>query len=348
MKIAHSKPCIDRMDLEKVGDVLRSGFLSTGSQCVRFGSACAKILGKNWGIPTQSGTDAITAALRLLKLGKDAKIAVPGYICSAVLDAAHIEGITPVPVDIERETLSISPALVNEFADANAVLGAHLFGIPAPLNRIRNKNLIEDCAQTLGIKNCDGIVVGAMGKFSICSFYATKLLTTGHGGLLAGDCAKMQKEAMRLFTHDKQDKWEPHLHFLMSDFNAALGISQAAKLENFIAKRRKVAARFIAAMGGKKLPLSIFSRFLVIPEKEGLTDKIIADFNKRGIEAKKPVFKPLYRYMGLKDKDFPNSCWAHRNIISIPIYPEMEETHIQMLEKNLQEKKNVLRCWPPA
>jgi len=348
MKIVHSKPCIDYMDVEKIGNVLRSGFLSTGPQCGKFGTACSRILGKNWGIPTQSGTDAITAALRLLKLGKNAKIAVPAYICSAVLDAVRIEGITPVPLDIEKDTLSISPALVNEFAGASAVIGAHLFGIPAPLNRIRNKNLIEDCAQTLGIKNRDGIIVGAMGKFSICSFYATKLLTTGHGGLLAGDSVKIQRTAMRLFTHDKQDKWEPHLHFLMSDFNATLGLSQVAKLGNFIARRKIIAARFVAALGGKKIPLSIFSRFLVVPEKEGLTDKIIEELSNKGIEAKKPVFKPLYKYMGLKDKDFPNSCWAHRNIISIPIYPAMEETEVQIIEETLQEKKNVLRCWPSA
>ena len=347
MKINHSKPYFDSSDSDSVLRTLESRFVSCGPLSLKFGESSAAYLGKKYGIPTQSGTDALTVALKSLNLPKGSEVAVPAYICSAPLDSLALCGLKPVPVDVDRETLSISVEKLNSGKDYPAVIAAHLFGVPAPLHLIENINVIEDCAQTLGC-NINGRRVGSLGKLAICSFYATKLLTTGHGGLVAVDDPSLNESIFKLLDHDKQEKWEPHLHFLMSDLNASLGIAQLSKLDFMIEKRKEIAARFYKALGNKgDLPESIFSRFLVFPS-EGEVEDIIEKFHEAGIESKRPVYKPLYKYLELDDDAFPNAKWAHENIISVPIYPALSEPEIVYIENFLENHKDDLCCWPSA
>ena len=344
MKIKHSKPYFDSRDSDSILDVLESNFVSHGPKSGKFGDSCACCLGKKFGIPTQSGTDALTAALKSLDLPQGAEVAVPAYICSAPLDSLALCGLKPVPVDIDRKTLGISVEGVNSENNISAVIAAHLFGVPAPFYLIENENLIEDCAQTLGCE-IDGRRVGSLGKISICSFYATKLLTTGHGGLVAVDDQDLYDSIYKLMDHDKQERWEPHLHFLMSDLNASLGLSQLQKLDSMIEKRKEIAARFVKALGNNgDLPESIFSRFLVVPE--GDIEDMIEEFNEAGIEAKRPVYKPIYQYLEMDGDTFPNAKWAHENIISVPLYPALTEPEIEYIETFLENHKDDLCCWP--
>ncbi len=348
MKIHHSQPFFGPSDRRGLGNVLSRGFVSTGPLSERFGTAAAKVLGKAWGIPLQSGTDALTAALALMGVKEGAKVAVPAYVCSAPLDSIAFFKAQPVPVDVDLETLAVCPERIGAGRGFSAVIGAHLFGIPAPLGRIRHRGLIEDCAQTLLAKDEDGRTVGKSGRLSTCSFYATKLLTTGHGGLLAGDDPELRAEAMRLFLHDKQDEWRPHMHFLMSDLNAALGISQLAKLRKFIAERRRLASRFAKALDGRTGRLrGIYSRFLVAAP-DGTIDEYLAKFARKGIEAKRPVYRPLYQYLRKSGKEFPAAEWAHQHLISVPIYPGLGEDAAQKIEEFLWRNRNELRRWPPA
>ncbi len=344
--IHHSRPFFDAGDENSIIQVLHDRYISSGRKAAFLGKVGAQLLRRKWAIPVQSGTDALVSALKILGLKEGAKVAVPAYICSAPLDALAFLGLRPVPVDIDRNTMAVDAELVNCLKGLEAVIAAHLFGIPAPLHEIRNDNLIEDCAQTLGVKS-GARTVGSMGRLSICSFYATKLVTSGHGGMIAGDETGLYRKAMDLFDHDNRDNWEPHLHFRMSDLNAALGISQLKKLDRFISDRRRIASRYAEALGQRKSGNSIFSRFLVVPAK-GDAGAVIKMFEKAGIEAKRPVFKPVYIYLGEPARRFPNSAWAHEKIVSIPIYPGMEESHVERIAELLERRKDDLRCWPPA
>ncbi|HBC86883.1 MAG TPA: hypothetical protein DCZ94_08015 [Lentisphaeria bacterium] len=344
--IHHSQPFFDSDDENSIIQVLHGRYISSGKRAAFLGKCAARLLGKRWAVPVQSGTDALVSALKILDLKENSGVAVPAYICSAPLDALAILKLRPVPVDIDRRTLAIDVRLANRLDNVSAVIAAHLFGIPAPLHEIRNRNLIEDCAQTLSIRT-GGMAVGSMGRISICSFYATKLLTTGHGGIVAGNEEALLEKVLDLFDHDKRNEWEPHLHFLMSDLNAALGLSQIRKLKWFISERKRIAAIYSETLGQGKAARSIFSRFLVIPEK-GDAAAVIRMFEKSGIEAKKPVFKPVFMYLGEPARKFPNASWAHDKLVSVPIYPGMKEVQVDRIAKLLEKHKDDLRCWPPA
>ena len=180
-----------------------------GDAARRLGAAGAAAMGKRWGVAVQGGTDAIAAALRILGVGPGARVALPAYMCGAALDACALLGASPVFVDVAEATLAIDPAKVNAERGLAAVVAAHLFGVPAPVWEIRAAPVVEDCAQTLGVP-AGGRPAGGHGVLAMTSFYGTKLLAAGHGGLLAGDDTAHEKAAWALFLHDKIETWTPH------------------------------------------------------------------------------------------------------------------------------------------
>ena len=132
----------------------------------------------------------------------------------------------------------------------------------------------------------------------------------------------------------------------MSDLNAALGCSQAEKLNKMIRKRQEIAAIFAAALGGKNLENCIYSRFIAICRNP--VSKTVEKFTAAGIEAKKPVYKPLFSYLEYPEDAFPNAVWADRHIISIPIYPAMTRKEIMHIEQFLRRNKDEVYSWAPA
>lgn len=347
-KIPHSRPDFAESDRLALAEVLADGFVTSGPRAARFGAAMAVRLGRGWGIAVQSGTDALTAALKLLDLPAGAKVAVPAYGCTAPLDAIALLGLVPEPIDIARQPLAMAPEAINARTDCAAVIAAHLFGLPAPLGEIRHPALIEDCAQTLP-DPAAGVKVGCHGRFTICSGYGTKLLATGHGGVLAGDDSADFARAMDCFHHDQRDAWHPHLHFLMSDLNAALGLSQLSRLDQFLAVRRRLAARFSQALGTTgPLPASAYSRFIVEVLAPEDFNEITASFAAAGIEAKRPVHLPIYRALGRSDNEFPVAAWATARLLSIPLYSAMTEAETVRIETSLEQHRHDLRRWPSA
>jgi len=344
MIVHHSKPYFDDQDESNIIQILRSNFVTYGSKAKEFSRLLADLTGKKWGIPTQSGTDALTMALYLSGVRKGEYVGIPSYMCSAPLDALSILGVLPLPLDIDRKTLSVNPENLSEQNEKfNIVIIPHLFGIPARIDEIHNLQIIEDCAQTLGI-NVNDAKIGSIGKFTVCSFYGTKLLTTGHGGMILGNENSDKEKAMKLLMHDNQEKWQMHFHYLMSDFNASLGISQVKKLSYFIEDRKKIAQEFTFALTGKTiLPYSAFSRFLIyVPN----ADEAIMFFQDNGVEGKRPVYKPISMLLNLDGKKFPETVWAYNHIVSIPIYPGMLKEHVDLISKLLKEKRHEYRCWP--
>jgi dTDP-4-amino-4,6-dideoxygalactose transaminase len=342
--IPHSSPLFDVEDEAAVCATLARKFVTHGDTARKLGAAGAAVMGKRWGIAVQSGTDAITAALRILGVGPGARVALPAYMCGAALDACALLGATPVFIDVAEATLAIDPAKVNAERGLAAVVAAHLFGMPAPVREIDAAPVIEDCAQTLGIP-VGGRPVGAHGAFGIASFYGTKLLAAGHGGILVGDDPAYEKKAWGFLLHDKIESWEPHFHFLMSDLTASLALSQLGKLARFIAARRALAARFADALGACSRADCAYARFIVVAED---ADGMIARFRGAGIDAKLPVHMPAALGVGIPEERIPVTVWARRHCVSVPLYPGLSEEHEARIVGFLKEHAHALRCWPSA
>src|SRR5439155_1804338 len=157
----------------------------------------------------------------------------------------------PVLVDIEPAThqpslRAIASALTRH---TKAVIVPHMFGLPADIETLKSHGVpvIEDCAQTLGV-TVRGRSVGGTVELAICSFYATKLLTAGEGGMVLGREESLVGRVQTLRQYDEQDSLERAFNYKMTDMQAALGLCQVARLESFLARRRAIAARYHEAV----------------------------------------------------------------------------------------------------
>jgi len=172
-------------DAERVARVVRGGQLAQGPEVAGLERELAQRLGVAAAAAVSSGSAALELALRALDVGAGHEVIIPTYACDAVYHAVTRCGATPVLADADPDTLGLSGADVarRRTARTRAVIVVHPFGLAVDLADFQRLGvpLVEDCAQTLGA-TCAGRPVGARGELAVCSFYATKLLTTGEGG----------------------------------------------------------------------------------------------------------------------------------------------------------------------
>lgn len=205
------------------------------------------------------------------------------------------------------------------------VIVPHMFGLPAEMTAIQSLGLpvIEDCALALGARNHGG-AVGGLGELAVLSFYATKMITTGEGGMVVGDRADLLRRVADQRSYDGRRELRERYNYKMTDLQAALGRVQLGRLESFIRARRRLAALYFRWLGGGpwELPVSseqhVYYRFVIRARSAG---RLVARLERRGIDARRPVFRPLHRYLGLRG--FPGAEEAHRRAVSIPLYPAL-------------------------
>src|SRR5712664_4068124 len=246
--IPHSRPTLGDDDAERVARVVRGGQVAQGPEVEGFEGELTRLLGAADAAAVSSGSVALELALRTLEVGPGDEVIVPTYACDAVYHAVTRCGATPVLADADPETLGLSAADATRrrTARTRAVIVVHPFGLAVDLDDFQALGvaLVEDCAQTLGAV-LGGHPVGARGGLAVCSFYATKLLTTGEGGAVTGR-ADLVARARDARDYDERDDLTPRFNYKMTDMQAALGRSQLVRLDAFIARRRALAARYRA------------------------------------------------------------------------------------------------------
>lgn len=317
--IPHSKPTLGRAEEKAARRVLRSGFLSMGPEVAAFEKETARWVGRGHAVATSSGTTALQLSLSALGAAPGREVVCPSYVCSAVLNAILANRARPVVVDVDRDTYNLTAALVKKALTrrTTAVIVPHLLGRPAPAKEVARLGVpvVEDCAMALG----SGL--GRAGTVTILSFYATKLLTSGgQGGMVLSDDVRWTDRVRDLLLHDNREEYALRTNAQMTDLAAAVGRVQLGRLSDFLEKRRVLAERYSRALG---LPVEkgrCWFRYTVeVPDAR----KAIRALAKRGVEAKKPVFKPLHRYLGLDPKRFPATEAIDRRVLSIPLYPSL-------------------------
>jgi len=332
MMIPHSRPAISEEDISNVVNNLRSGLVAYGDEVARFEQDLSEYVGVVGGIATNSGTNALFLALKALEVGCSDEIIIPSYVCVSVLHAIKYTGASPILVDIEPASYNIDPRSIAERItnSTRAIVVPHLFGAAADLDGLSRFNvpIIEDCAQAIGAEYKGG-KLGSYGLLSTFSFKATKLMTTGHGGMVVTNSRKMLRKLRELSKYDQLDKYLLSYNYRLTDFQAAMGRSQLKRLGDFIALRRQIAKTYSEVFRAMGYPVqhpagSVFFRYVVEVDH---CEAYLKSMKSHGISCEKPVYKPLHRYLDQRD-NFPNTERAMRRAVSIPIYPSLSDDEV--------------------
>ncbi len=348
--IPHSRPSLGEEEKKAVAAVLDSIHIAQGPKVAEFEKKFCDFTGRKYAVAVSSGTSALMIALAALGISKGDEVIVPSFACAALLHAVHILGAKAVPADIDPEDFNLDPRDVKKRIrrKTKAIIAAHSFGRASRMKEIQSLGIpvIEDATQALGA-SLSGKKAGAFGEASIFSFYATKMITTGEGGMVLTDSKRIAGILEDLRDYDKKKTHRLRTNSKMTDLEAAMGIEQLRKLPEFIRKRREIALKYrslftvilrpkaeeslrsFASLRMTKIILPVededrdhvYFRFVVrIKNKSGVW---IKDWVRRGIDVKRPVFKALHTVLGLPEMKFPETEKAMKEVVSLPIFPSM-------------------------
>jgi perosamine synthetase len=347
MNIPHSKPTVGREEARGLQQVLASGRIATGEEVERFEQEMASYLGLRGGVATASGTAALHLSLLALGVKGGGEVIIPSFTCSALLNAVHYCRATPVVVDIDYETMNISLSATHNALSKRtaAIIIPHMFG--HPVENISDflslgPPVIEDCAQSLGATS-HGTMTGTIGTMAIFSFYATKVITTGHGGMVVSQNEDLLGLVRDLREYDKKVEYRTRYNYCITDIQGRMGRIQLEKLPVFLGARAKRAQwyhKHLSKLEGILLPTQkgICYRYVVKIIKNRLQE-VLEHLHQNGIEAQRPVFSPLHRYLGLDDYDTTEKVFSEA--LSLPLYPRLKAEEVAYIARCLSRAMQV-------
>ena len=346
-QIPHSRPTLDEADVRAVADVVRSGYLAQGEEVRRFEEEMARFVGVCGGVAVHSGTAALHLVLLSMGVGEPDEVILPSYVCTALLNAVRYVGARPVLADVHPETHNLDVRSVKGriTCRTKALLVPHMFGLPADLTELLDLGVpvVEDCAHAIGASYL-GRPVGGFGIASIASFYATKMMATGEGGMVLSGSAELLDRARALREYDNVDDYRIRYNYKMTDMQAALGRSQLRNLPGFVDDRRRIARAFSGALDGSSVLLPpdpedrrhVFYRYVVRCPKN--VQAMLDALAQEGVRAARPVYRPLHRYLNCEG--FPGAEQAWEEAASIPIYPSLTEEERGRIVRSLRRVKS--------
>jgi len=359
-----------KAEIKEVAETIKSGWVTTGKKTHRLENEIAAYLGARHTVAVNSCTAAMHLLLRASDIGPGDEVVTTPYTFAATSEAILFTGARPVYCDINYDTLNMEPeaAAAKITSKTKAVMPVHIAGLPvdmdgfARLARDNKIKLFDDAAHALGAAY-KGKMVGTIGDGSAFSFYATKNLTTGEGGMIATRHAKLAERVRLLSLHAmskgawkryaKGGSWRYDLldlgyKYNLSDLAASLGLAQFARFEQLQMRRRRAAGRFINRLKdieAIKLPAvddhseHAWHLFMIRirPGKLRINrDKFIEQLSARNIGTS-VHFIPLFlqsfyrRHLALDKKDFPNAYRAYREVITLPFFPDLKPAEIDYI-----------------
>jgi dTDP-4-amino-4,6-dideoxygalactose transaminase len=360
-------PQIDEDEIRSVVETLRSGWLTTGMKVKRFEEDFARYLGSSHAIAVNSCTAALHLALEAVGIEEGDEVIVPTMTFTASAEVVLYLKAKPVLVDCLGDTFNIDPDCIERAitAKTKAIIPVHFGGQPCDMDSIldlarRHKlYVIEDAAHALPAKY-RGRTVGAIGDITCFSFYATKTITTGEGGMATTQnpewASQMRMMSLHGISHDawkryaKEGSWyyevlRPGFKYNLTDIGAAIGIEQLKKCDAFGAARKHIATTYSEAFADLpeiQTPLCepelqhAWHLYVIQLHPERLKinrDQFIEALKEYGIGTS-VHFIPLHLHpyyrdtFGYAPNDFPTANEIYQRIISLPIYPKMTEANI--------------------
>ncbi len=347
--IAHNRPLISQQEADRVTGVLLSGFIGQGERVEALEAAFRQLYGGGEACACSSGTAGLYLALKGLGIRQGDPVAVPAYACSALLNAVYMAGGKPVVVDVREDDFTIhAGSLQKQAPEARAVIAVHTFGARADVSSLKDgvPLVIQDCCQSLGGVLENGAPVGVEGDAAVFSFYATKIITCGHGGLVWDPVGRAASWGRDFCHFDYRKTYRPRFNFLLTDFQAEMALCQLSRLEHIRSRRQEVALRYLEALSpelsfqkGLQDPGRMVYRFVLVFPESRSRDEAARYLLEKGIKGIVPLeyWELLHRYLKLDPVQYPNAEKIAATTLSIPLYPALSDEEVGYICKVLKE-----------
>jgi len=354
-----NKPLLGEEEIHAVVRVMRSGMLTSrtesGSMVGKFQDAFQRFVQAKHAFAVNSGTAALHLSLLAAGVGQGDEVIVPSFTFVATAETVLLAGGKPVFVDIKPDTHNIDPEAVEKAitGKTRAIMPVDLFGLPADIKPIKktakehNLTVIEDAAQAHGAEH-DGKPCGSLAHLACWSFYASKNMTTGEGGMITTNIDEYAEKLPYMRSHGEKEDYVSSIiggNFRMPEIEAAIGNEQLSKLPGFLKLRRKNAERLAELLEdveslqlpteprGGKHSWYLFTVRLKAGSK-GRRDKVVEELRKLGIGAavyyRVPIhLMPLYREFG--PYNLPITERAADQVFSLPVHPAVTSEQIDYI-----------------
>ena len=358
-KIPIGKPFFDKREISEVRKVLEEGNLTNssfkgGSKVREVESMMHKFVGTKHAVALNSGTAALHAALLALGIGKGDEVLLPSFTFLATANVVVVTGATPVFVDIKKDDYTMDPDDLEEKITENSkvVIPVHLYGHIADMRRIKNiadKNflhVVEDACQSLG-STFNGKQTGSFGDMGCFSFYASKVITSGEGGVITTNNKELADRIRMIRNHGILEGYDikiPGLNLRMTEICAAIAKIQMEKVKKILQIRRKNANALTRMLEGLDITLpkednnSNYNWYLYTIAMKN-RDMVTKKLNSVGIGAtvyyKIPIHKTsLYSIYGAS---VPNTEWAADHVLSLPVHPSVSVKNVNYIADTIRK-----------
>ncbi len=362
-KISIAKPNFGKEEEDAVKEVLESGILASGPKTRLFEKEFAEYIGVEHAVAMTSGTVALDVALKTLNIGPGDEVITSAFSFIASSNCILFQNAKPVFADIDPKTFNIDPSDVAEkiTAKTKALIPVHLFGQPANMDvlmKIAEDNgiaLVEDAAQAHGAEY-KGQKAGRIGDVGCFSFYATKNMTEGEGGMITTNDPKLADKARLLINHGQSRKYHHETlgyNYRITEFCAAIGSVQLRKLDGFNMKRIENASLLsngIRGSTGLTVPhvdkdvKHVFHQYVVRVEdsycldRDELADRLTEHGVGVAVHYPVPIYRqPFYQALGYSETACPNTEEACSRVLSLPVHPLVDKKDIEYILDVLKE-----------
>lgn len=362
------QPNISQEEIDEVVDTLNSDWITTGPKTKEFERRFSEYVGARYAIAVSSATAGMHLGLIASGIGKQDEVITTPYTFAATANVIIHSQATPVFVDIDKDTFNIDPTRIEKAITdkTKAIIPVHFAGQPCQMDEIlqiakrHNLIIIEDAAHAISAEY-KGKKIGSIGNATAFSFYATKNLTCGEGGMVTTNDEELANKVAILSLHGiTQDAWKrygkggcwyyevmyPGFKYNMTDIQASIGLHQLAKIEEFLKIRTKYVKMYNEAF--EELPQIITPKniipgrhawhlYCILIKKESLKisrDEFIEELKAEGIGTSVhfiPIhLHPFYKNtFGFKKGDFPNAEWVYEREISLPLHTKLKISDIE-------------------
>ena len=351
-----AKPLIGKEEKTAVSKVLESGMVACGPKTKEFEEEFARYIGVKHAVATTSGTTALHLGLLALKIGKGDEVIVPSFSFIASVNSILFCNAKPVFCDVDKKSFNIDTKKIKALITdkTKAIMPVHLYGLPADMKEIQkiadehDLFVIGDAAQAHGA-SIDSKMVGSFGNLECFSFYPTKNMTTGEGGMITTDDDELYEKIDSLHNHSRVKTQWGYEHdgigynYRMTDIASAIGLAQLKKLPGFIKKRRENAAFYDDNLKNVITPISFekakhaYHQYTIqYKDRKTIIDKLKKE--KIGFGIYYP--KPLHFYPHLKKfshSDLKISEYLAEVSLSLPVHPDLTEKDLEKVVSVVNE-----------